>query len=116
MTDYLKAKSTCILTRTVEEYIHMFGFYVSNFAHKDLRPIIDMEDKEIRQREMKLVPTTMNEFKNNKYYTLPSLLRKYQGFLPTAKPLDFTFGKQAEPVYLRTDVTELHTVERWRKH
>ena len=54
----------------------------------------------------------MNEFKNNKYYILPSLVRKYHGFLPAAQPLP---GKQinGEPIFYKKDVSELHTKERW---
>ena len=57
----------------------------------------------------------MAEFKNSKYYVLPSLIRKYQGFVPSAQPIE---GKlfRGEPIYLRRDLTELHTRERWMKH
>jgi hypothetical protein len=64
---------------------------------------------------MKMIPATFNEFKNNKYYTLASSVKKYQGFLPTARPIEGLEFK-GEPVYLRKDITELHTIERWRKH
>jgi hypothetical protein len=64
---------------------------------------------------MKLIPQSFNEFKNSKYYTLLSSIRKYQGILPSAQPLkDVEF--KGEKIYLRTDITELHTKERWRKH
>ncbi len=62
-----------------------------------------------------MIPATFNEFKNNKYYTLASSVKKYQGFLPTARPIEGLEFK-GEPVYLRKDITELHTIERWRKH
>ena len=64
---------------------------------------------------MKLIPSTFNEFKNSKYYALPSTIKKYQGFLPTAKPVANLKFKE-EQVYLRQDLTELHTEERWKKH
>lgn len=66
---------------------------------------------------MKLIPTTLNEFKNSKYYTIPSCIRKYQGLLPNAKPLDEgKINYKGEMIYMKTDITELHTQERWRKH
>ncbi len=64
---------------------------------------------------MKLIPTTFNEFRNSKYYVLPSTIKKYQGFLPTAQPIPNIVFK-TEQVYNRSDVTELHTEERWKKH
>ncbi len=60
-------------------------------------------------------PQTMGEFKNNKFFTLESTIKKYQGFMPSAKPIeDQTF--KGEPIYLKKDLSELHTSERWRKH
>jgi hypothetical protein len=45
---------------------------------------VKFEEKKIESLEMSFIPITLNEFKNNKYYTLPSITRKYQGFLPQA--------------------------------
>ena len=64
---------------------------------------------------MKLLPSTLNEFKNNKYYTLESSIKKYQGIMPSAKPLEGMDFK-GDLVYLKKDLTELHTVERWKTH
>eukprot|EP00347_Sterkiella_histriomuscorum_P000058 403377346 len=94
--DYLKAKNSCILTKYVEEFVGKFA-------------------PSIETLEQSFIPSTTNEFKNNKYYTLPSLIRKYQGFLPNAVPLDDKTFK-GEPIFLRKDISELHTVERWRKY
>ena len=56
----------------------------------------------------------MAEFRGNRYYTLPSLIKKYQGFLPNAQPLQEKSFK-GEPIFLKRDLTELHTSERWLK-
>ncbi len=84
---YLKSKGSCILTRTVNEYIEKFGLYIAAYAPDKVRRIIYWENAQITAKEMKLIPTTFNEFKNNKYYVLPSTIKKYQGFLPTATPI-----------------------------
>jgi hypothetical protein len=76
---------------------------------------VRQEDSEIERLEMRWVPETLNEFKNSKYYTLLSTIKKYQGILPGAKPLQVRDFK-GEPIYLKKDLTELHTQERWRKH
>jgi len=43
-----------------------------------------LEEQSLEQIEMSQVPQTISEFKGNKYYTLPSLIKKYQGFTPNA--------------------------------
>ncbi|CDW80898.1 dna repair protein rad4 containing protein [Stylonychia lemnae] len=113
--DYLKSKNSCILTKFVEDFIHKFAPYISHYADKKVKGIIQLEQEQIEQTEMNFIPSTTNEFKNNKYYTLPSIIKKYQGFLPQAQPLpDKNF--KGEPIFLKKDVSELHTVERWRRH
>ena len=77
--------------------------------------IVKLEQEDIESAEMSFIPTTLSEFKNNTYYTLPSLIKKYQGFLPASKALENKTFK-GEPIYLKKDLTELHTRERWRKH
>jgi hypothetical protein len=49
-----------------------------------IRQVIKEEDAKIKEMEMRLFPTNFNEFKASKYYLLPSMLKKYQGFLPSA--------------------------------
>ena len=112
---YLKSKGSCILTRTVDEYVEKFGIYIAAYAPDKLRRIISWENAQITAKEMKLIPSTFNEFKNNKYYVLPSTIKKYQGFIPNAVPVQNMIFK-TEQVYHRSDVTELHTQERWKKH
>ena len=40
---YLKAKGSCILTRTVEQYIDMFAPYVGTFADERTKRCFDRE-------------------------------------------------------------------------
>lgn len=82
---YLKAKNSCILTRTVEDYLDLFGQYLTHFADSLIGKLIQYETQEIERLEMRWVPETLNEFKNSKYYTLVSTIKKYQGLLPSAK-------------------------------
>lgn len=86
----------------------MFGKYKALYADAKTARIISREAKQIVETEMKLIPSTVNEFKNSKYYVLPSLIRKYQGFVPTAYTQeDLKF--KGEQIYLKEDLTELHT-------
>ena len=41
---YLKSKGSCILTRTIDEYIEMFGIYIAAYAPDKLRRIILWEN------------------------------------------------------------------------
>lgn len=76
---------------------------------------MDFENRKLESIEMTYVPNAVSEFKNSKYYTIPSVIKKYQGFMPNAEPLeDKTF--RGEPIYHKSDLTELHTTERWKKH
>lgn len=77
--------------------------------------IIKLEDENIEKIEKSFIPSTFGEFKNNKYYTLPSLIRKYQGFIPSALPIENNNFK-GEPIFMKKDISELHTIERWRKY
>ena len=113
--DYLKAKNSCILTRSIGAFIQKFAPYISTFADIMTKRIVKLEQEDIESAEMSFIPTTLSEFKNNTYYTLPSLIKKYQGFLPASKALENKTFK-GEPIYLKKDLTELHTRERWRKH
>lgn len=46
-----------------------------------------VEDMELIYREKKLIPVNIPQFKCSRIYTVPSLLKKFEWFLPTAKPL-----------------------------
>ena len=74
-----------------------------------------MEEKFLEKLEMQFIPSTTNEFKYNKYYTVPSLIKKYEGFLPNAQPLEGKFFK-GEPIFYKKDLSELHTLDRWKRH
>ena len=75
--DYLKAKSSCILTRSIELFIQKFAPYISTFADNLTKRIVKLEQEDIESAEMSFIPTTLSEFKNNTYYTLPTLIKKY---------------------------------------
>ena len=69
---YLKTKSGCILTNTIEDFINRFGGYSPIYAEERVRKVVKWDLKEIESREMRLIPSTLNEFRNNKYYTVAS--------------------------------------------
>jgi len=81
---------------------------------EDVKDVIDKEEEQIRKLEMAVIPESMQEFKSSKYFILPSMIRKYHGFLPNARPVtEKTF--KGEQIFSKEEVTELHTKERWRK-
>jgi hypothetical protein len=41
---YLKSKGSCILTRTVDEYVEKFGLFIAAYAPDKLRRIIYFEN------------------------------------------------------------------------
>ena len=83
--------------------------------------ILEEPYKSIFQKEKELyinltkqdIPMNYNEFRNSEFYILPSHLRKYQGFKPLTRPIEDMYFKD-EPVYLRSDVVDLHTKSRWK--
>ena len=74
---YMKAKTGCVLTETVEEYIERYAKYVRRYAEERVREAVKQEDLEIRQREMRYIPANINEFRASKYYIVPSMMKKY---------------------------------------
>ena len=99
----------------MSKYLLQFG--AENYFHpadKFTQELILREHKAMEKLEMSIIPETSKEFANSKYYCLDSSIRKYQGLLPHAKPLEQTF--KGEDIYLRKYVTELHTTERWLKY
>ena len=75
--------------------------------------ILDSEEKLNTEIFKSDIPTNYNEFRNSPYYILPSHIKKYQGLKPDAIPIPDMFFKE-EPVYLRTDIVDLHTKSKWR--
>lgn len=55
----------------------MFGPYLAGCADGKTKQIIKLEDRTIEAMEMQQIPSTVAEFKNNKYYTVPSMVKKY---------------------------------------
>ena len=51
------------------------------------KEVILREQQKACLLEMSFIPTTIGEFKNSKHYTLPSILKKYQGLSPNAQPI-----------------------------
>lgn len=54
--NYLKAKYSCILTRSVEDYLHKFAPYISGYADVRTKRIIKLEDTHLEKTEMSYVP------------------------------------------------------------
>eukprot|EP00798_Chlamydomonas_sp_ICE-L_P030864 gene30864-35908_t len=71
------------------------------------------EDAELRQREddhLKSRPATIEGYKSSPVWTLKRHITKYQALRPGSRPAGMHKG---EAVFLRSDVSELHTADRW---
>lgn len=55
----------------------MFARYIPAYAENGVRSVVKEEDIKIREREMRMVPNSISEIKNSKYFIVPSLLKKY---------------------------------------
>ncbi len=71
------------------------------------------EDESFTELEKKDIPLNPREFRYSRHYILPSMLRKYQAFLPQAKPLEIKFHE--ELIYHKKDLCNLHSRARWRR-
>ncbi|GLI64108.1 hypothetical protein VaNZ11_007283 [Volvox africanus] len=58
------------------------------------------------------LPTSIEGFKNHPLYVLKRHIGKYEALRPRTVPLGLHRG---EPYYPRSDLSVLHTVERWRR-
>lgn len=70
----------------------------------------EMEEKVLAERRG--LPTSIEGFKHHPLVILQRHITKYQALMPGAPVLGLHRG---EPYYSRSDLQELHTVERWRR-
>jgi hypothetical protein len=112
--NYLKAKTSCILTRTVEFYLERLCPFIGAYGDAKTKRVTNIEERRIEAVEMQFIPQNMSEFRNSKYYIIPSQIKRYCGFLPNAKPIDKLFN--GEPIFLKRDQSELHSKDRWQKY
>lgn len=59
------------------------------------------------------IPSTVAEFKKSAVYVLARDMGKFYALRPGAQPQGM-HGKTNEPIYLRADLSLLHTAEKWR--
>jgi len=107
----MKAKNSCVLTT----YISQLTNQLSAGTFSDWVDLLAKQKTKIETLEKMLLPESLQEFRNSAYYCLPSQIKKYEGFMPKAKPIPGLHFKN-EPVYWRKHITELHTQQRWLKH
>jgi xeroderma pigmentosum group C-complementing protein len=73
------------------------------------------EDRELNARaaiERQGLPTTIEGFRSHATFVLARHIGKYQALRPGSKAMGMHRG---EPYYLKEDVGEVHTAERWRR-
>lgn len=81
-------------------------------AHKLLAAREDAELAQRAQLAQRSLPTTIDGFKSHPLYVLQRHISRYQDLAPGAKACGLHRG---EAYFLREDVCELHTAERWRR-
>lgn len=81
---FVKAKNSCLLT----PFINLLVLKFSGGAFSDLVDLLQRQKKKIESLEKLVIPETLKEFRNSSYYCLPSQIKKYEGLLPKAKPID----------------------------
>ena len=52
----MKAKNSCILSRSVTNFITSFGLYLERSADFKTRRIVNLEEKQIETVEMSVIP------------------------------------------------------------
>lgn len=81
-----------------------------------LADIMDQrENKVLEQKveeETKSLPTTIEGFKNHKEFVLKRHITKYQILVPGCKAHG---AHKGEPFYLKSDLRDIHTAERWKR-
>jgi hypothetical protein len=84
--EFIKSKNSCIVTKEIERLMVMLGcrFNKKRPTSEVMREAIFNDSQEASLLEMSVIPSTLAEFKNSKFFTLPSILKKYQGFSPCA--------------------------------
>ena len=85
---FFKAKNSCVLTPYVIKLIKMFGDYSPLIIYDPATSAILNEYARLCDTlEQTMIPETAQEFRNSTHFCVLSQLRKYQGFLPGAKPV-----------------------------
>jgi len=86
----------------------MFDPFIST---EKWRKIHKIENELLITLQKKDVPQNFREFCVSKHYMLSSQLRKYEGFIPEAVPIDIKC--KDEFIYEKSAVQALHTKSRW---
>mmetsp|Transcript_6363 Transcript_6363/g.7301 ORF Transcript_6363/g.7301 Transcript_6363/m.7301 type:complete len:424 (-) Transcript_6363:288-1559(-) len=111
----LAVKNSLYLQENLTSEIELFGsFFSTCCVDKSLALAIEAEDREIYNLERYYIPEKYNGFRSHKHFVLESLLGKYQFLRPGAKPFNGMKFK-TEPIYLRSDVVNLHSKEQWKR-
>jgi xeroderma pigmentosum group C-complementing protein len=86
------------------------------FHDADLQKLADIrETKELEERatrERAGLPTTIEGFKHHVEFVLKRHIGKYQVLAPGSQPVGMHKG---EPYYLKSNLSEVHTAERWKR-
>lgn len=89
--NFIKSKNSCVLSKEVERLQKELGCVYSGKSWTKPSEVFKSEMFKEQQNaaflEMSMLPGGIQEFKNSQFYTLPSILKKYQGFCPGAQPL-----------------------------
>lgn len=109
----LKIKSQCPLVRIFDDLLDYFKPFA--FEKGLIGKLTLKEAKAIEHIERLQIPQSVIEFRSSKYFTTESQMKKYSGLLPNAKPVSDAFFKK-EPVYLKSDVTTLHSKDVWKRY
>ena len=76
----------------------------------DLRETKELEERVTRERAG--LPTTIEGFKHHVEFVLKRHIGKYQALAPGSQPVGMHKG---EPYYLKSNLSEVHTAERWKR-
>ncbi len=111
---FLKTKASCVLTAYLRDVVcSLAGYIPIQDQSTESKQAFKNFLKEEQRLELLYEPQSYAEFKSSKQYALPSQIKKYQGFVPWAKPTQMVHN--GEQVYLREHLSELHTRDRWCK-
>jgi len=76
----------------------------------DIRETEELEERATRERAG--LPTTIEGFKHHEQFVLKRHIGKYQVLAPGSQPVGMHKG---EPYYLKSNLSEVHTAERWKR-
>ena len=111
----LAIKNTLYLQDKIQKEIEILASFFNNaWIDEELKKAMEYEEKEIYNLERYYIPEKYNGFRSHRHFVLESLLGKYQSLKPGVEPFNNMRFKN-EPIYLRSDVINLHTKEQWRR-